>query len=107
MLKSTLAALVILTATAPAFAAVDRATAVAALAGFYHSASVCNLFISRAKIDEYAEANRPADDALFNVDVFRATQALYTAHEADTEEQTKAYCAEAADAARKAGVNLN
>src|SRR5690349_12222700 len=65
-----------LTAT-PALAAVDRATAVSTLAGLYNSADVCNLSISRAKVDAYRDANAPAGDPMFNVDVFQATHALY------------------------------
>ena len=103
--------LLILAATAllmvtPASAAVDRQTAVSTLAGFYNSADVCNLLISRVKVQEYADANRPADDALFNVDVFRATQALYTQQKAWTKEQTDEYCRTAKQTAETLGVGL-
>ena len=63
----------------PAFAAptLDRATAVQNLATFFYSADACRFPISRAKIDAYRTANTPNGDAMFNVDVFRATQKLY------------------------------
>ena len=93
-------------AATPAFAVVDRQTAVTTLAGFYNSADVCNLLISRAKVEEYANANRPADDALFNVDVFRATQALYTQQKDWTKAQTDDYCKTAKQTATALGVAL-
>jgi hypothetical protein len=92
--------------TLPAFAAVDRETAVSTLAGLFNSAAVCNLAISRAKVDAYREANRPDGDALFNVDVFRATDALYDQQKTWTKEQTDAYCKTAADTAKSLGMNL-
>jgi hypothetical protein len=106
MLK--LAALTLLLAATPALAAapVDRATAVSALAGFYYSADACSLQISRVKVDAYAEANRPANDALFNVDVFRATQALYAAHKDWSKDQLDAYCKTARQAVVQLGVTL-
>lgn len=84
----------------------DRATAVRNLAGFYNSADVCQLQISRAKVDAYRTANTPANDSLFNVDVFRATQALYASQKDWTKDQTTAYCKTAADTARTLGVLL-
>ena len=86
--------LALLLASTPALAATppDRDTAITTLATFYFSADVCGFSISRAKVDAYREANKPADDALFNVDVFRATQALYAGHKDDTDAQTKTFC---------------
>jgi hypothetical protein len=105
MLK--LAALTLLLAVTPALAVtVDRATAVATLAGFYYSADACSLQISRVKVDAYAEANRPAGDALFNVDVFRATQALYVAHKDWSKDQLDGYCKTARQSVIKLGVTL-
>ena len=90
----------------PAFAADDRDTAIKNLAGFYNSADVCQLQISRAKVDAYRSANTPASDALFNVDVFRATQALYASQKDWTKDQTDAYCKIALDTATTLGVLL-
>ena len=105
MLK--LAAFTLLLAATPALAApVDRATAVTTLAGFYYSADACSLQISRAKVDAYAEANRPAGDTLFNVDVFRATQALYAEHKDWSKDQLDAYCKTARQSVLKLGVTL-
>lgn len=106
MLKAALVPLVLLAATAPALAAVDRATAVSTLAGLYNSADVCNLAISRAKVDAYRDANAPAGDTLFNVDVFQATHALYAKQKDWTKDQTDAYCKTAADTAKTLGMNL-
>ena len=89
----------------PALAA-DRATAITTLAGFYNSADVCQLQISKAKVDAYRDANTPANDTLFNVDVFRATQALYASQKGWTKDQTDAYCKTASDTALSAGVLL-
>ena len=86
MIRTVLTAALLLTAT-PAFAAVDRDTAVTTLAALYYSADACNLSISRSKVDDYRDANTPSGDALFNVDVFRATQKLYTDHKDWTKEQ--------------------
>src|ERR1700712_82169 len=98
-LALTLAALVV----TPAFAAVDRATAVSTLAGLYNSADVCNLSISRAKVDAYRDANTPSGDALFNVDVFTATHTLYDQQKAWTKDQTAAYCKTAAETVKTLG----
>jgi hypothetical protein len=92
--------------TAPALAAVDRETAVSTLAGLYNSADVCNLSISRAKVDAYRDANAPKNDAMFNVDVFRATHDLYDKQKNWTKDQTAAYCKTAAETARSLGMNL-
>ena len=92
-----LAAMPALAATPP----VDRQTAVDNLAGFYYSADICNLALSRAKVDAYRDANTPAGDAMFNVDVFRATQALYTGQKDWTKEQTDTYCKAALDKAKQ------
>ena len=102
------AALLLALSVTPAFAAatIDRDTAVANLAGFYYSADVCNLSISRAKVDAYRDANAPAGDAMFNIDVFRATHALYDTQKGWTKDQTDAYCKTAAAAAVAAGVIL-
>ena len=64
------------------------------------------LNISRAKVDAYADANRPAGDALFNIDVFRATQALYTEQKDWTEDQTKAFCKTALETVRTLDMGL-
>jgi len=90
----------------PAFAAIDRTTAVSTLAGLYNSADVCNLSISRAKVDAYRDANAPAGDPMFNVDVFQATHALYDQQKSWTKEQTAAYCKTAVETARTLGMGL-
>jgi hypothetical protein len=106
-MKHTLALLLALASfSAPALAAVDRETAITTLAGLYNSADVCNLSISRAKVDAYREANAPKDDAMFNVDVFRATHDLYDKQKNWTSDQTTAYCKTAADTARSLGMTL-
>jgi outer membrane lipoprotein-sorting protein len=106
MMKLLAAPFALLLLITPAFAAVDRDTAVSTLASLYNSADTCKLIISRAKVDAYAEANRPADDSLFNVDVFRATQKLYADQKTWTDEQTKAYCAKAAETVRTLDMGL-
>ena len=106
MLKPALLALLLVGATAPAFAAVDRTTAVNMLAGLYNSADVCNLPISRAKVDAYHDANAPAGDALFNSDVFQATHALYAQQKGWAKAQTDAYCKTAGETAKTMGMLL-
>jgi hypothetical protein len=106
MLRPALAVLALALIASPAFAAVDRATAVSTLAGLYNSADVCNISISRAKVDAYADANRPAADALFNVDVFRATKSLYDQQKTWSKDQTDAYCRTAVDTAKTLGMIL-
>ena len=106
MLKPALITLILVGATAPAFAAVDRATAVNTLAGLYNSADICNLAISRAKVDAYRDANRPAGDELFNVDVFQATHKLYDLQKAWTKEQTADYCKKATETAKALDMGL-
>src|SRR3569623_2049012 len=106
MLKSALVTLLLVGAATPAFAAVDRATAVSTLAGLYNSADVCNLSISRAKVDAYRDANAPAGDSMFNVDVFTATHALYDQQKTWTKDQTDAYCKTAAETVKTLGMNL-
>ena len=106
MLKPALVTLILIGATAPAFAAVDRATAVNTLAGLYNSADICNLAISRAKVDAYRDANAPAGDALFNVDVFQATHALYAQQKSWAKAQTDAYCKAAGETAKTLGMLL-
>ena len=101
-----IAALALLLTATPALAAVDRATAVSTLAGFYHSADACNLSISRAKVDAYRDANTPSGDAMFNVDVFQATHALYDQQKAWTKEQTAAYCKTATATAKTLDMGL-
>ena len=90
----------------PALATDTRDTAIKNLAGFYNSADVCQLQISRAKVDAYRGANTPANDTLFNVDVFRATQALYASQKDWTKDQTDAYCKTAAETAKTLGMLL-
>jgi hypothetical protein len=106
MLKTALVTLLLVGATVPAFAAVDRTTAVNTLAGLYNSADVCNLAISRAKVDAYRDANAPAGDALFNTDVFQATHALYASQKGWAKSQTDAYCKTAAETAKTLGMLL-
>ena len=106
MLKAALVTLLLAGATAPAFAAVDRATAVSTLAGLYNSADICNLAISRAKVDAYRDANAPAGDPLFNTDVFQATHALYASQKGWAKDQTDAYCKTAAETAKTLGMLL-
>ena len=106
-MKLALSALVILAATSPALAAVDRDTAVTTLASLYNSADVCNLVISRAKVDAYRSANTPAGDAMFNVDVFQATHALYAKQKDWSKQQLDDYCKSAAETVRTLGMNLN
>jgi hypothetical protein len=90
----------------PAFAAVDRATAVSTLAGLFNSAGYCNIPISRAKVQAYQADNTPAGDPLFNVDVFRATHDLSTQQKSWTKEQTDAYCKKAIETARALDMGL-
>lgn len=90
----------------PAFAADDRDTAIKTLAGLYNAADICQLQISRAKVDAYRSANTPPNDALFNVDVFRATQALYASQKDLSKEQIAAYCKTARDTAKTLGMLL-
>jgi len=106
MLKTALVTLILVGATAPAFAAVDRTTAVNTLAGLYNSADVCNLAISRAKVDAYRDANAPAGDDLFNTDVFQATHALYASQKGWAKDQTDAYCKTAVETAKTLGMLL-
>jgi hypothetical protein len=106
MLKTALLTLVFVGATTSAFAAVDRTTAVNTLAGLYNSADVCNLAISRAKVDAYRDANAPAGDALFNTDVFQATHALYAQQKDWAKAQTDAYCKAAGETAKTLGMLL-
>ena len=106
MLKPALVTLILIGATAPAFAAVDRATAVNTLAGLYNSADICNLAISRAKVDAYRDANAPAGDALFNVDVFQATHALYASQKTWAKGQADAFCKTATETAKTLGMFL-
>ena len=104
MLRPLIIALALL--VTPAFAAVDRETAVTTLAGLYNSADVCNLAISRAKVDAYRDANAPAGDPLFNTDVFQATHALYASQKGWAKDQTDAYCKTAAETAKTLGMLL-
>jgi|GEM_PF-3608568 len=106
MLRSIAIAALLIATPALAAAPVDRATAVANLAGFYNSADICQLQISKAKVDAYRDANAPAGDTMFNVDVFRATQALYASQKDWTKDQTSDYCKKAADNAVTLGVAL-
>ncbi|MBI4922578.1 MAG: hypothetical protein HY834_12595 [Devosia nanyangense] len=103
MLKTATALLLLLSVT-PAFATTDRDTAVSQLASLYNSVDVCGLILSRAKVDAFRDAARQPDDTLFNVDVFRATQALYAKQKDWTPEQTKAFCAETIATARTLGI---
>jgi hypothetical protein len=105
MIRTALIAALLLTVT-PAFAAIDRDTAVMTLASLYYSADACRLSISRTKVDAYRDANAPSGDALFNVDVFRATQKLYTDHKDWTKEQLADYCKTALESAKTLGVTL-
>ena len=106
MLKTALIAIALIATPAYAAATVDRATAVTTLAGLYNSAQACNLSISRAKVDAYRDANTPAGDALFNVDVFNATHALFTQQKDWTKDQTAAYCKTAAETAKTLDMTL-
>jgi hypothetical protein len=106
MLRTIALALILIATPALAAAPVDRATAVSNLAGFFNSADICQLQISKAKVDAYHDANMPAGDALFNVDVFRATQALYASQKGWTKDQTADYCKKAAANAVSLGVTL-
>ena len=106
MLKTALLLLALIATPAYAAATVDRATAVTTLAGLYNSAAACNLSISREKVDAYRDANTPAGDAMFNVDVFNATHALFTQQKTWTKDQTAAYCKIAANTATSLGMTL-
>jgi hypothetical protein len=93
----------------PAFAetaAPDRATAVSTLAGLYYSADACSFSISRVKVAAYADAARKDGDALFNVDVFRATKDLYTAQKDWSKDQISAWCATEATTVKSLGMLL-
>jgi hypothetical protein len=104
MLRPLIIALALL--ATPAFAAVDRVTAVSTLAGLYNSADVCNLPISRAKVDDYRDANAPSGDSLFNFVVFQATHALYDQQKSWTKEQTADYCKKAIATAKDLDMGL-
>ena len=103
MLKTAIA-LLLLSSVTPAFATTDRDTAVSQLASLFNSADVCGLILSRAKVDAFRESARQPDDTLFNVDVFRATQALYAKQKDWTPDQLKAYCTETIATARSLGI---
>ncbi len=105
MLKVTLTALALLLATSSAFAAdSERDTAVTQLATLYNSVDACGLILSRAKVDAFRESSQRPDDRLFNVDVFRATQALYAKQKDWTPEQLKTYCTETIAMAKTLGI---
>ena len=106
MLKTLLVPLLLVAFASPAFAAVDRATAVTTLAGLFNSAEYCNLPISRAKVQAYQADNTPAGDPLFNVDVFNATHALSTQQKTWTKDQTDSYCKTATATARTLDMGL-
>lgn len=106
MLKTLIVSLVLVALASPAFAAVDRATAVTTLAGLFNSAEYCNLSISRAKVQAYQANNTPPGDPLFNVDVFRATHDLSTQQKTWTKDQTAAYCKTATETARALDMGL-
>ena len=106
MRKTLLVSLLIVSFVPPAFAAVDRATAVTTLAGLFNSAEYCNIPISRAKVQAYQADNTPAGDAMFNVDVFNATHALSTQQKTWTKDQTDAYCKTATETARSLNMGL-
>lgn len=106
MLKPLLLSVALASIGGTALAAVDRETAISTLAGLYNSADICNLSISRAKVDAYREANAPKDDPMFNVDVFRATHELYDKQKTWTKDQTAAYCKTAAETAKALDMNL-
>lgn len=106
MIKTALVTVLVIGATAPAFAAVDRATAVNTLAQMYASVDACNLALSRAKVDAYRTANSPAGDTLFNVDVFQATHALYATQKGWAKDQTDAFCKTATETAKTLGLLL-
>lgn len=94
-------------AAAPAPASTpDRATAVTTLAGLYYSADACEFSISRDKVNAYRDAATPAGDAMFNVDVFRATQDLYTQHKDWKAEQLNTWCASEAATIKSLGMML-
>jgi hypothetical protein len=101
-----LAVLALAALTTPAFAAVDRDTAVSTLSTLFFSADFCNLSISRAKVDAYRTANTPSGDARFNVDVFTATKTLDDQSKSWTKDQTDAYCVKATDTAKQLGMLL-
>jgi hypothetical protein len=106
MIKLAAFALAAALVVTPALAADDRDTIIKNLAGFYNSADICQLQISRAKVDAYRSANTPANDALFNVDVFHATHDLYASQKDWTKDQTAAYCKTATETAKTLGVLL-
>jgi hypothetical protein len=106
MLKTLTATAFLLIAASPAMAAVDRDTAVKTLASLFNSADVCQLSISRDKVNAYRADNAPAGDTTFNVDVFRATHALYDQQKTWTKDQTDAYCKTAAGTAKTLGMLL-
>jgi hypothetical protein len=106
MLKALLPALLL--AATPVLAATppDRATAVSTLAALYYSAEACNLSISRDKVNAYADTARLAGDAMFNIDVFRATHDLYGAQKDWPKDQVTAWCATEAVTAKSLGMLL-
>jgi hypothetical protein len=84
----------------------DRGTAVSTLAGLYYSADACEFSISRDKVNAYRDVATPAGDAMFNVDVFRATQDLYTQHKDWPAEQLNTWCASEAAIIKSLGMML-
>ena len=106
MIKALLPALLLAASPVLATTPPDRASAVSTLAALYYSADACNLSISRDKVNAYADTARPADDPLFNVDVFRATHDLYAAQKGWTKDQVAAWCKTEAATAKSLGMLL-
>ena len=106
MLKALTLTAFLLVAASPAIAAVDRDTAVKTLASLFNSTDVCQLSISRDKVNAYRADNTPAGDTAFNIDVFRATDDLYRQQKTWTKDQTDAYCKTAAGTAKTLGMLL-
>jgi hypothetical protein len=96
----------LLASATPALAATDRATAISTMAALYRSVDVCGALLDRTKLSAYADSIRPAGDALFNVDLFRATRDLDTAQKTWTKDQTDAFCQAEAKMAQTLGVTL-
>lgn len=107
MLKIAALLPLLLLASSPAYALTDRATAIETLAGVYNSVQACNLLISRAKVDAYADAARAPDDTMFNIEVWRATTALTESQKDWTDEHLKAYCATAAGNAERLALSIH
>lgn len=98
---------ILLLAVTPAMAATpDRDTAVSTLAAIFYSVDACSFSISRDKVDAYRAAAQPANDSLFNVDVWRATHSLYATQKDWSKDQIGAWCSAESATIKSLGLML-